>query len=367
MLKKAGKVLDMVRHRESGGNSVYELQSQRDEKLRESLARMQQNKKDFEDMNDFLRESLDIKSETGRGFFSKILAIITPSFLLKRMSPALMQFIAESADPLAAIANLNRTVINNQQSALKNISEVSADYYDQVEKLKVTVGEAESDNWDAQKLQDYIAEKAEIALDPEIQRLLENEYGLLTPEDKEAIQQSLIRLLKDNVVTGEKLITTLRRAISIGLTELQLAMAQYYSYMHFYLPASTLRDGTEAMTDTSNAMYISRDALIFTIRRSIEALCQTAELAGQIPKYAIAGPEMVKELEAGTAKLEKSLSDLNDSRKRYALEDPKQNFLEAGKETGASSRQITDGGTVDAEIVETPQPAFAGPGSGKIG
>lgn len=359
MLKKVGQVINLVKGQGTDGNSVYELQSQRDEKLKESLARMRANQEDFEEMNEFLRASLDIKSESGRSFFTRLLAIITPDFLRKRMSPVLRQFIAEAADPLAAIANMNRTVINNQQAALKTISEVGAEYYDQVEELRSKVGEAESEKWDAKKLQDYIAENADIQLDPAIQKLLEREYGLLTDEDKETIRQSLIRLLKDNVLTGEKLITTLRKSVSIGLTELQLAMAQFYSYMRFYGPASVLRDGAEAMTDTSNAMFISRDALIFTIRKSIEALCQTAELAGQIPKYAIAGPEMIRELEAGTNQLETSIKELNDSRKRYALEGPKQDLLEAGKETDAA-RQITDGGTVEPEIVEASQPAVSG-------
>jgi len=118
-----------------------------------------------------------------------------------------------------------------------------------------------------------------------------------------------------------------------------------------------IRDSAETMTDMNESMYASRDAIIITMRTSMEAIGKAIEATGHIAKYSIASPTMNAAIESSRVGLEHHLTALKENERRY--------LLEAGN-SPSDTPALTDGGTVDAKIVGEPRLATGYAGTIKV-
>lgn len=369
MLEKVGKVLDLVKRRESDGNSVYEFKSQQDPELIATFERIREKREGLEEMNDVLRSALDIQPDKGRSFIAKCLALVTPKWMYPRMPTKLLKLMAEEADALELFEGSYRNTINEYQNALITGIEVGIKKEEDYEALMKDLQKAKDENWSAQKLQAHIMERAQIKGHEAITKLLDREFGLLSDDEKEKKKQHLLLKLADIAKGNESLIQLIAKTLSADLSVLNTAIAEYYAYKEFYVPIATIRDSAEIMTQTSNTMYAAREALLYTAKMAVDAITVALEANAHVARFSLASPEVRAALEGERKRIEITMEECKVIEAAALEEGQKRLALETGKnDAGETARQITDGGTVEGEIVETPRPAFAGMrGSGGAG
>ena len=357
-MKVVGKVMSLVGvGKNADGVETYELSSRRDQELRNTLDSLKESKQEFEGLNDFLREALDVHPEKGRSFWAKAIALVMPRSSYRMLPARFLKLMAEEADVLELIERLMRENINNLQGSARDMSIIGTQKYDELEELKTDIQKAKDEGWDAKKLQEHITQKAGIQIFAEVAKLLDKEFGLLSSEEKEEQRASLLNELESNVSIGQDFIKLIGRVESSALKILHRAVSQYYAYRNVYVPMRVIRDSAETMTDMNESMYASRDAIIITMRTSMEAIGKAIEATGHIAKYSIASPTMNAAIESSRVGLEHHLTALKENERRY--------LLEAGN-SPSDTPALTDGGTVDAKIVGEPRLATGYAGTIKV-
>lgn len=354
-----GKVLDMVRGRGGDGETaVYEFRSQQDPELKETFEKMKKTQTGLMEMNEFLRGALDIQPDQGRSFVARCLALITPRWMYPRMPAQLLKLMAEEADALHLIHGLYRERINNHQEALRNCAKIGIKKQDDHEKLIGDLQKAKDENWNAQKLQDHMSAKAGIEVFDEVKKLLDDNFKLLSPEEKEARKQHLMLQITNNVRGSDSLMKLIAKVLASGISVFNTFTAEFFAYVQFYEPMAVIRDSAEVMTESNQVMYAGREALLATAQKAVDAIIVALEAKAHIARYSIASPEMEAALESEMNRLEATIAEVKII-EAAALEDgQKQLALEEGKNT---ARQLTDGGNaIDAEIVGEPRLATGG-------
>ena len=289
------------------------LRSASDRALQDNIKALETSRNELNEINGFLKTALNLPSDRARSWLARALHFIIPERAYQKLPNSLVKFVAEEYDVLELIERLMRTNINKVQEALRNLAICAVEKNEQMKQLGDDVQRAREENWDAQQLHQFMLEKAEIEILPEIARLLDSEFNFLAPEERERRKEELLNQLESNIVIGQALTETTSKVCSAGLGILHRAAGQYFDYANVYGPIAIIRDSARTLTDTNHAMYASKDAVVATFEVSVKAIETAVEAARMVNNYSIASADMKGLMENGQKRLGDKLIDVQAS------------------------------------------------------
>lgn len=308
--------LTMSRYNGGNGHSIasqQEFGSLNDRALQENIAALSESRKELEGINKLVKKALDLPSDRKRSIMAKFLNYLVPTSWYESLPSSVMKLMAEENDVLELIETLMRSNINSVQDALRELAACAITKREELNELMADLEVAQKENWSAQRLQEYIAGKAEIQVYDVVARLLDIEFNALTSEEKEIRKKDLLDKLRSTVVIGNELMETIGKVCSAGLQVFHRSVTQYYDYVNFYRPISVIRDSARALIDTNHSMYAAKDALIATFRTSLQAIELAVDAANMVNNYSIASGDMQGLLNSGRARLDHKLKALEVS------------------------------------------------------
>jgi hypothetical protein len=285
-----------------------------DKNLRSTIEKLKSHKTELEEISAIIKKELSLPIDRKRKFLAQLVYSVTPESFYQWLPDRVTKMVAEEFDALEFLEGLMRQNVNNTQSALQELANTALKKSEEVENLESDIGKAIGENWDAQTLQKFMAEKADVQIYSEVANLLAEEFNALTAEDKEKRKTELLSQLQSNVDLGKKLVSALGKVCNAGLQIFHQGVAQYYNYTNFYRPISVIRDAASTMVDMNESMYSARDALKMTFNASIEAIETAIDAAKLIRQYSLSGVDMKKIIESGQTRLEKKLEELDSKR-----------------------------------------------------
>lgn len=302
----------------NGGNGhgivvQQEFGSLSDRALQENIAALKGSRKELEGINKLVKTALDLPSDRKRTIVAKLLNYLVPTSWYESLPPSVMKLIAEENDVLELIETLMRSNVNGVQDALRELAACAITKREELNALETDLESAQRENWDAQQLQEYIADKAEIQVYDVVARLLDIEFNALTQEEKDIRKNDLLDNLRSTVVIGGELMETIGKVCSAGLQIFHRGVVQYYNYVNFYRSISVIRDSAKSFIETNHSMYAAKDALVATFRTSLQAIELAVDAASMVNNYSIASGDMKGLLESGRARLDQKLKALETS------------------------------------------------------
>ena len=330
--------------RGNGGKGLVprrEFQSQKDRALQDNVKALSSSRGELENINAMIRDELNLPTSRVRNALGRVLHALVPSKMYSSLPSGLVKFIGEETDVLEYIEKLQRTNVDNTQAALRDLAYAAAEKRRQLDELMADIELAERENWDAQKLQQYMASKADVQIYEEVATLLDKEFSVLPDEEKEKRKLELLAHLKSNVMIGETLMGTMAKVCVAGLQVFHKGVEQYYNYVNFYRPIAVMRDSAKTMVDMNQSMTAGKDALVATFQASLQAIDVALDASKMTQAYSIASPDMAKLLESGQQRLEAKIEALAASQQ-----------LEHQKQAEVGKPEVVR----DAEVVQPPVP-----------
>lgn len=287
--------------------------STQDRALQDNIQALARSKQELAGINNLLKQALDLPSDRKRGLLAKFVHAVMPKSFYEVMPESLVKLVAEEYDVLELIERLMRTNIDNIQDAEREIAACVIQKRQDLNELESDIETAQKENWSAQELQQYMAERAGIDVYDIVAQLLDQEFNALLEEEKERRKQDLLGQLRSIVAVGESFMETAGSVCSAGLQVFHQATGQYFSYVNFARPVAVIRDAAQTMVDLNHSMYAAQDALKATIECSLRAIEVSVDAAEMINKYSIASADMKGLFEAGKRRLEEKLKQLKAS------------------------------------------------------
>ncbi len=278
------------------------------------IERIRECHAEFERINHELKNILTLPTNRLKRLIKSTLGAILPKRAQKLLPQAVKLAIIEDYDALEVIESLQKTNINNTQEALRELAACAIQTRDELDNLGVVVETAKTENWDAQELQAYMAERAGIEIYGEINQLLDKEFSALTEEDKEKRKEELLTQIQNNVVMGQALMETMGKVCGAALQIFHRAVSQYVDYVHVYRPVAVIRDAAKAMIETNHSNFMAKEAIAVTFTNSLEAIKLSLDTAEMVEKYSITAPDMQSLLASGRRELTERLAKLQNAR-----------------------------------------------------
>ncbi len=236
-------------------------------------------------------------------------------------------------DPLDVLEENMRGVINDTQSALMLLASTAKNKRQELREMEADLVLARDENWDAAKIQEYIAKKTKMALPEEVKELLLDEFAILPQNEIGAQKTALLAQIESNIHIGERLMGVLSATCCAGLEVFHHGQRQYYDYMCTYREVRAIRNAAKTLVAVDDSLALSRAAVVETYRASIEAIGCALDAARQIEHYAIGSDETILAITDGREKLEARLRGLKDASSAPELPAPQ----EKAKEIPASA------------------------------
>lgn len=280
-----------------------ELPSRKDRALQQHIVALKDGRKRFSEIDKWLRRALELPHSKTRSFAAKALHAIVPQRMYGVIPNWAVELVAEEEDVLEFLGRLMRENIDNVQEALCEIAEEAAEKKQQLEGLKEDILTAEEERWDAKHLQEYMAEHANIQVYEQVARLLDEEFNIISAEEREAHKKELLGDLKRTADLGETLMGTMGEVCVAGLSVFRRASSQYYQYVSAYRPIAVVRDSARTMLEINTSIHAGREALVVTFEESLRAIETAVDAAENMARYSIASSEFQGLLEHGRERL----------------------------------------------------------------
>jgi len=262
-----------------------------------------------------VEEVANIPSEQDEGLIYRTARHLIPKRFVSRLVPELVhermpgfsKFVSEEADLLDRGETMLRCNTNDIQEGLRDTAQVAKKEKARIYDLQHDLQQAVDEKWDAKKLQEYLAKEAEIeVLYEEVADLLDNEYGLLSDEVKEERKRSILESLKLNLELKARNIDLLNEVCKKRVIAFHDSAAQLFFYTQMKDCVRQIRNAAENSAETYTQLYGVRDALMLTIKESVDTLGQVADLCEEGRKFSIASADMKTLMEISADKLRKS-------------------------------------------------------------
>lgn len=287
-----------------------EYKEDEDKELKKNIKELITSQKRIKNMNVWLKRALDLPTNSKKLFLGRAARRVLPKTLYNSLPDFLMGVIMEEPDILVMLEQKSRQTVNDTQLVLKDAAACAIKKQEELDSLEDDLETAEEEKWSAQELQQHMAKKVKIKIYDEVSYLLDKEFRGLTDEEKEERKEKLLDDLRSNIIIGYELMDVLKKVCLAGLEIFQKAMTQYFNYMHTYRPLIIIRDAAEALTNTNNAMYLSKKALETTFKESILAIESALQVTKLADRYSIVAPDMQQMLQNGKTILETNLKSL---------------------------------------------------------
>ena len=303
-----GTILQMTKrgNRFEGGFAAEE-----DDRLKEIIKGMKEGSDELLKTDKKIRKILDAEPEQGRRITARIMRWLPIPQVLHGLLPSpLLKLMAEDRDALEFMERELRKNVDRLEEALDQLSHISLQKEAELKDLLADIASAKEKNLNARELQEYMAESSGITISESIAKMLDDEFSVLTDEEKEMRKQSLLKNLEQNAEGYGALMRLLGSAVIAGLRNLHYGMTQYYAYVNYYKPFIVLRDSAGVMTDMSRANFTAKDALCLTAERSVQAIKVVLKGLELASEYAIASPDTRQFLDAKADEIMGQLEEL---------------------------------------------------------
>jgi len=175
-----------------------------DRDLQENIKTLTIVRNSFDKVDKMVRKAFDLETNRGKRWLARTMGYLTPKFLYEHMPEGMVTFIAEEYDVLELIEHKMRDQINNAQASLRNIANCAVAKKQEINELRSDLEQAKREEWDAQQLHQYITEKAGILVDPEIEQLLDEQFTVLSFDEREGRRTDLFNQLEANAAIGDE-------------------------------------------------------------------------------------------------------------------------------------------------------------------
>lgn len=297
-----------------GQNTSLQVQSNgigMSEAFRRNIQNLKQSKEKIEETQSLIRDVIDPSKKTQVKYkLARLFKMVVPQSLQFLMPEGWTQLLVENIDPLQKLDSLFRLNINTtQNSAAEMIADIKTEKA-KLEKLRQDIETAEKESWDAQRLQEYVASRNNIAIQREISEVFKEEFGLLTPEDRESHRQEIISSLRADVVNSEGLKRLQREGISACVKAVNCANLAYHSFANIVRPTMVFRDAAQNMAGLNASMVIARDAVLLTIESSAEVFEEVLNSFEEAEKNRVASVETQNRIEQARLRIAGKLESL---------------------------------------------------------
>ena len=249
-----------------------------------------------------------------RELCAKMISPLIPKKIQEYLPASLIPYCSEKVDVLVLIEEMQRSNITDLQTSMQKSVTVAKIKREELDQLTEDLIQADDENWDAERLQRYLADKSGVALLPEVSELVSREFNILPPKEKDRRKRYLLRRLKSNIAIRKTLMNTLASVCLSELEILHYALPQYYDFVSVARVLAVIRDAAETATDTNITMYIAGQATIDIHKESIRAIGIAVDAARLIDQYAIASPRTQEALERDSNELKKKLLAFRETR-----------------------------------------------------
>ncbi|MEW5908039.1 MAG: hypothetical protein AB1643_02580 [Patescibacteria group bacterium] len=283
MQKRLGRSGALMASRRNGTTMGKTRASQEYKAIMKELS---QEKEELTDLNRAITKELNINVP----FYRKITALCSKiPFIGKRL--------ADYGDPLTCIESELRDFIYKVQNSLIALQEMGQLTLDETNHLKEDLKKAQEENWDLNQLRNYFAERSGIDIFPQVADLMELQQDKLMPvELQEKKKNELVENLTATVGLSQQLMNLIAQVIVNSLEIFENSVVQYDSFVHFAGPIKTIKETAQALTDTTSAAYTAREALMITLKKSMEAIEAASRAASLANEYHIRHGEAMTEL-----------------------------------------------------------------------
>ncbi len=290
-----------------------ELEERRDNELGKVIERLAGRKKELEKIDKQVRETLELNPANPFTKLARSICRVVPKGLSSKLPASLAKYCADQRDVLEHLETAFRGNITNIQEDLKLLAACAGAKNDEMLQLEKDLLEAEEKNWDAKKLQDYMARRAGQIPDKEVAALLDTEFTMLPDEQKEIRKQYLLRQLRSQIVLGRELISTMGRVCSGSLAIYHTAITEYASYVNTMRPMQRIRDMAQVLVDANTTVCVAPDAIKQIFKASVESLGTALETAKRMEQLSVAAGscDLTALMERGRDQLDRQLLEFD--------------------------------------------------------
>lgn len=296
--------------RNGKGVYEYEPQSKKDTKLQSAIATLEEFGSSFEDTKEEIKSLMGMGTGGRRATLARIVYWITPSFLRGVLPEPIQKLMLEYEEPLEAMERYLRERVDNTQTAVMAVADSTFEEKKNWEEFKKDLDTAIAENWDAQRLQNYMAEKAGIEVYDQVANLLAEEFSVLSEEEREERKHWLLEQIKGNIRNKEGVVKLLGGTSTAGLRIFHYGLEQYYSFTNIYKPAIEIRKAAQGITELNASMFAAMDTLCLTFDQSVQAMLLSLQTLKLYQEYNIASPKMARFIEEEYVRIEKELEEL---------------------------------------------------------
>jgi len=320
-----------------------DLQIKKDKEVQKNILALKKCGRAIDNLSDVLYKNLDLPQSRIKRNVAKILNALIPA---DWMPTTVSDFIAKETHISFFMETHLRENVNNVQSTLKNLIVSAREEEEKLKDLEADIGQMETEKWNAEKIQDYVADVANISLESEINELFDNQSGLLPPKELEKKRILLIERLKANVGGRRNLIEAHGKICSLGLEVLQSGIFQYFDYMSVIRPLRVIETAAKDLVNMDKALFTAKDVVAQMTKLSVISLGIVADATAKVHTYAISSPDTANLFTEVNKVLQEKLKMLDDTReKMLQLETKrreKENVIKFEKKEEKESIKVED-------------------------
>ena len=305
-----------VRIRRSGALVTRDIQFRRDRELQKDFQRIKDCRREFEELSGWLIENLDLPANKKRAAMVGFLKKFIPNGFYKVAPAKFTQWIEEETNAVDMVEGLLRKNVGDVQDAVINLKNSAKAEEERLEDFAADIKEAESENWDAQRLHDYLNEASELHIHQDVQELLDENFDILPPEEKEKRRLELLNRLKGNAIGRKRVVEAHGKVCALALQVLHTGACQYFDFVTIARPLKVIHKAAEGMLDMNTAAYAAKDVIKKILRQSAEAFECITEATAKMSEFAISSPDTIALIEDASKKLDGHLLKLEDARSK---------------------------------------------------
>lgn len=309
--------------------TTRDSQFNKDRELQKNFQALKDCKKDFEEMSQWLIDTLDLPQNKERSLVARTLRRVLPERFYGIAPAKFSRWIAEETNAADLEERLLRENVDNTQIALVNMKSTAEKQREQLEDFVADIKTAIHEKWDARRLQDYFNEKSDLKVYAEVQELLDEKNALLSPEAKENKRLEILNRLEGNAVGRKRVIDNLVEGCSFGLEVFHAGAFQYFDYVTIMRPLKVIYDATEGMLDMSKASCAAKEVIIRYTKLVDEAFEHIAQATAMAGRYAVASPDVISMLEASRKRITSYRAKVEEAiHKTFLLEEDNRKLLD---------------------------------------
>lgn len=293
-----------------------EMKSVGDRTVQESARSIKESAEELENLDSRLREELDIPLDKTKSLMARLLNVVIPKRFYPDLPKGLIRYVGEAQDVIVQIGSDRRRHVNNIQEGLRDLYHAAVAKKEQLAELRAHIETAQNENWNARRLQEYMARSSDIEIYSEISQLMDQEFGILGEEEQEARKQQLLEQLHRAVAGGERFMKLMAATVSGGLSVFSVGVASYFEYELFEQDVIQMRKAAKTFIDVNKGIYAGRAAITGTVQASVDAIRKAVRMAELYNKCSLVSDDFLKVLDEAEGLVSKDVKSLAESSPR---------------------------------------------------